>query len=272
MVADSIACGFGPGLSRRISHAHRRCGFTLIEVLVVVAIIALLLAILLPSLSRARENTRRVVCQSNLGQLYKSNLFYQSDSKGVFMPHRTWVLPDTKGRDDLGEWAWFRQLERYHKSPEVPHCPTLKSEMQQDAGITWTWGYNRLDIGYGYNAWFLGLWNHCMGPGQYEEFVGLRSYPWFREGRVKKPALNILLADANPKFDKQFGGQLWWPFIAGDTGGTGEGVNVRRHLKGGNVTFNDGHGEFRRERTINPQNACTNEFLQYWDPLLRRIQ
>ncbi len=58
--------------------------FTLIEVLVVVAIIALLLSILIPSLSRAREHTRRVACQSNMHQhLYAINMYAQ-DSKGNY--------------------------------------------------------------------------------------------------------------------------------------------------------------------------------------------
>lgn len=271
MSVDSLVLRRGARPIPRGGSLVRQPGFTLIEVLVVVSIIALLIAILLPSLSKAREQSRRVVCQNNLRQLQHAIVFYLSDHKGIFPPHRTKVREGTKGRDDLGEWAWFQQLERYTKSPEIPHCPTLANHMQEDSGIVWSWAYNRLDIGYGYNAWFLGLWNHATNGG-YEEYAGLRSHPWFSESRVKSPSLNILLADANPKNDRLFGGQLWWPFVDGDTGGTGEGVNVRRHQKGGNIVFNDGHTEFRRAGTINPPAGSPNKFLQYWDPLQRRAR
>ena len=55
-------------------------GFTLIELLVVVAIIALLISILLPSLSRARELSKRVVCSSNLSGVGKSCKIYANDN------------------------------------------------------------------------------------------------------------------------------------------------------------------------------------------------
>lgn len=69
-------------------HARLQFAFTLIEILVVVAIIGLLVAILIPSLGKAREQARRVVCQSNLCQLQKANVFYLQTFKGIFPPHR----------------------------------------------------------------------------------------------------------------------------------------------------------------------------------------
>lgn len=59
---------------------RRRRGFTLIELLVVVAIIALLISILLPSLSRARELAKRSVCASNLRGIGQSMHIYANDN------------------------------------------------------------------------------------------------------------------------------------------------------------------------------------------------
>ena len=71
-------------MSNRLSTA-RRAGFTLIELLVVVAIIALLLSILLPSLERARAQARKIVCLTNLQSQGKAANFYASDY-GDFLP------------------------------------------------------------------------------------------------------------------------------------------------------------------------------------------
>ena len=80
------------------SNAHARTrGFTLIELLVVVAIMALLVAILLPSLSSARAQGRRTVCLANLHSIYLGTVTYAQDHTDHFPDKLT-----------LGNW-WFRR-------------------------------------------------------------------------------------------------------------------------------------------------------------------
>ncbi|HOW72953.1 MAG TPA: prepilin-type N-terminal cleavage/methylation domain-containing protein [Phycisphaerae bacterium] len=84
-------------------HLRRSRGFTLIEVLVVVAIIALLVSVLLPSLESARKQARMVVCQANLKSLTTAFLAYASETKG-FLPGNS--------EDDNADWLGLSNRNR----------------------------------------------------------------------------------------------------------------------------------------------------------------
>jgi prepilin-type N-terminal cleavage/methylation domain-containing protein len=74
--------------SRRARGACLEKAFTLIELLVVIAIIAILAALLLPTLARAKETSRRTVCKSNMHQIGMAILMYANDNNQYFPPHR----------------------------------------------------------------------------------------------------------------------------------------------------------------------------------------
>jgi prepilin-type N-terminal cleavage/methylation domain-containing protein/prepilin-type processing-associated H-X9-DG protein len=76
-----------------------RTGFTLVELLVVVSIIALLISILLPSLNKARETARQVKCMSNLKQFGNADAFYKNEFEG-------WHVPYASSDPSGGWWRW----------------------------------------------------------------------------------------------------------------------------------------------------------------------
>jgi prepilin-type N-terminal cleavage/methylation domain-containing protein len=92
--------------------AGRRCGFTLVELLVVIGIIAVLIAIFLPVLAKARAQANRAVCLSNIRQLGIGVLMYCNDNQGWFP---TCACPDDTVAfipypDDWLHWQANRSL------------------------------------------------------------------------------------------------------------------------------------------------------------------
>ena len=89
-----------PSRSRR---GYRRVGFSLVELLTVVGIIAVLLALMMPALSEARRNAQAVQCASNLRQLVQAMIGYATEFRGKFPPNTAaykmyWYNSDQIGR------------------------------------------------------------------------------------------------------------------------------------------------------------------------------
>ena len=112
-----------------------RClaGFTLIELLVVVSIIALLVAILLPSLSRAREQARSLVCCTNLSQLGLAAMLYAADNDDRFPPCINSAANVYYDVSNFIDYVEVKEIRDGVKGT-VLVCPTMLSQGIETAG------------------------------------------------------------------------------------------------------------------------------------------
>ncbi len=196
---------------------NSRTGFTLIELLVVMVIIAILAALLLPALARARETARARQCLSQMRQLGLAVRLYADENDDTFprslhsafangqLPWERSIAPQ------LGSsiTAWTNLLAG------VYHCPSDKRTMP------WS---------YGLNVYY--------ELGADDDYTG-KPDTWRRMAQVPRPAATILFAENYSSADHLMA-HFW--FAVADT----DDLAARRHQTRANYTFADGHAALQR--------------------------
>jgi len=94
----------------------KKRGFTLIELMIVIAIIALLMAILVPAIERVRKSAKDVACRSNMHQWAICWKMFVDDNKGLFLPSLEWIKP-------------LRPY--YSRDPKVAICPRAPKPLKE---------------------------------------------------------------------------------------------------------------------------------------------
>jgi len=120
-------------MRRHPGTSDRSGGFTLVELLVVIGVISVLVALLLPALSRAREQARATACASNVRQIYQAVLMYAGENSGhlplMGLPghHEPWlgVTVQDFGRYDYAEGSLWRFVSASQAAREALFmCPS----------------------------------------------------------------------------------------------------------------------------------------------------
>lgn len=143
----SYNCPSGRALRRRYCG-----GFTLVELLVVIGIIAVLLGILIPTLGRAREQANRAACSSNLRTLAEAFIMYTNENKGWLpatgmgdgrLPHDWFYWDKTRNNGGSAIGPYLVSNLRRDALPSDP--PAIKEEIFRCPSDDWTFRIRRSD-------------------------------------------------------------------------------------------------------------------------------
>ena len=208
--------------------ATQRRAFTLIELLVVVGIIAILLSILIPTLSRARDQARRVACASNLRQLMYAAMMYSKENKGGW-----YITAHDYSSDSLESL-----IPGYIKDPKVAVCPgtrnvvDLRVVANDPASGRPYYPHLRATSGYaedtnGGHSYEVFCWG---GRAEYPDGVKITSDYLMTYKNVRRPSETFIMLDRD---QGPFGTVNNWPEKIDNHG-----------QKGLNLAFVDGHVEF----------------------------
>jgi prepilin-type N-terminal cleavage/methylation domain-containing protein/prepilin-type processing-associated H-X9-DG protein len=262
----------------------RLSGFTLVELLVVIGIIALLISILLPVLGRARDSARSIQCLSNLRQFYMADAMYLSRFKGWHMPGATGSAMTSSGtlaKDGSDFWSSMEELRRTLQIAYLPNkgaaaqawagylpkerlCPDMVRGWNdlhtadalsgwKDMYVNYSYGMNIDGADYGNGAADV-VYNIAKAPQADWNLnnpvvnPGHMSFHGFKNSQVKRGAEKILFADAMFWFVNEWGSGVQ-PGWKGQVS-TYDRVGERPHsTAAGNGNLPDG-ASFNSERTV----------------------